>query len=259
MLGTLVWDWRGEGTCLLGQPFIQTHPSWKTLVVHPMTRSTARHPWGAQRKENQVMCLSNPQTQPAASHTSLCFISGKRKHYHVFLSPLLCLPILTTSHKHFTEFLLRNLLWVDLDSVSFWGKTSHCWEAGEGCVCAPWPIVLAELGCHSVMPELRGGVVTSTSWQNIFLEHSGPRCFSISLSYSQGRYLFFCMEDGNDFWTDAWYTHRQTRDVLRRQIPKLPWQPLSCPIFAFGNRNIDKAIVISWWRLPPGETNLEEE
>ena len=101
----------------MGQLFIQTHPSWKTLVVHPMTRSIARHPWGAQRKE--ALCLSNPQTQPAASHTSLCFISGKRKHYHVFLSPLLCLPILTTSHKHFTEFLLRNLLWVDVDSVSF--------------------------------------------------------------------------------------------------------------------------------------------
>ena len=93
--------------CLLGQPSIQPTPAGKTLVVNPKKCSTARHLWGTQRQETQVRRLSSPPTQPAASHTTLRFISGKRKHDHIFLSALFCPPVLTAPTQTFHRILAQ--------------------------------------------------------------------------------------------------------------------------------------------------------
>lgn len=63
--------------------------------------------WGTQRQETQVRHLSSPPTPPAASHTTLRFISGKRKHDHIFLSALLCPSVLTAPTQTFHRILAQ--------------------------------------------------------------------------------------------------------------------------------------------------------
>ena len=106
-VGDLHLRLRERMMCLLGQPSIQPTPAGKTLVVNPKKCSTARHLWGTQRQETQVRRLSSPPTQPAASHTTLRFISGKRKHDHIFLSALFCPPVLTTPTQTFHRILAQ--------------------------------------------------------------------------------------------------------------------------------------------------------
>ena len=91
-------------------------------------------------------------------------------------------------HKHFTGFLLRNVLWVGLGSVTFFfffylGKELVIVEKQVRVVLMyPDPSYLQNRH-HPGMLGLWGGVVTQhQSTTFIFLECSGPWCVFISLS-----------------------------------------------------------------------------
>lgn len=176
--------------CLLGQPSIQPTPAGKTLVVNPKKRSTARHRWGTQRQEAQVRRLASRPTQPAASHPTLPFISGKRKPDHIFLSALLCPSVLPAPTQTFHRILAQKCAL---------GGSGFCelfffffFNLGEELVIVekqvrvvlvyPDPSYLQNRH-HPVTLGLWGGVVTQHRLTAcIFLECSGPWCVFISLS-----------------------------------------------------------------------------
>lgn len=181
------------GTCPFFQFSTTSTSAVKTLVVlgSSTTKPIARHPWGTHRppsrKKTKRMSLSNPQTQLATSHASLYL--REKKCDHIFCSPNP--PSMSHINTSQNSWLKVSPVWVLTLWACVLGRINHC----------QWNLRFA----HSTSFFQNSGtfyyvwaaVITGTGWQNIFLEHSGPSCFSISISSSKGRCLLVCIDSNH--------------------------------------------------------------
>ena len=115
-----------------GSTLHPAHPSWEDPGSQSQDTLYGQALLGATEAGNPREAPVQPPTQPAAAHTTLRFISGKRKHDHIFLSALLCPSVLTAPTQTFHRILAQKCapggseLCEHFFFFLIWGRIGHC-------------------------------------------------------------------------------------------------------------------------------------